>query len=358
MRGKFKITVLLAFGFGLLSTLDSAALFSMASESKIPEGWDRPVIKVPGKIVFQSNRDGGLSEIWLLKNGELKKIITGSKSDKDIPKELPEPYRGLFQGAFGDISKPQWSPDGKKILCLGEGDILIFDEDGKPIERIKPSKYPHLARWSPDGRAIYFTGLDGKPDGAGSYNIFRLNLPDRSEDRITNLDPLPGRRMILSFAVSPKENEVIFTMVGEKKHGISIWKINTDGSDLKLIIKYADDPSWSPDGSKITYASSNLPDGQRAGEHDEIFIFDIKTLQTTRITNNLWNDRNPVFSPDGTKIVFDSTRHVSTTHGSEIFVINIDGTKEARLTPPQKNPKYPNDLTRAWATDEYADWTA
>ena len=75
------------------------------------------------------------------------------------------------------------------------------------------------------------------------------------------------------------------------------------------------------------------------------------------MTDNTWDDTHPCFSPDGTKICFISRRHpdVDNFSGAELFVINIDGTQEARLTPPQKleGKHYPFD---AWATDEYPDW--
>ena len=42
----------------------------------------------------------------------------------------------------------------------------------------------------------------------------------------------------------------------------------------------------------------------------------------TRLTNNAASDAYPVFSPDGQKIAFTSTRDGN----SEIYVMNADGT--------------------------------
>jgi len=171
------------------------------------------------------------------------------------------------------------------------------------------------------------------------------------------LSPMPGIRHILSIAVSPDNKVIAFVMAGEDEYGISIWTVNTDGSGLKMLVKYASDPAWSPDGSKLAYSSNYLPTGEKINKFSKIFVLDLKTMQNIQVTKKGWEDRRPVFSPDGTKIAFESYRHREIAHGSELFVINIDGTGEARLTPPQKNPKYPNDMFRGWSTDQYPDWT-
>ena len=54
---------------------------------------------MPGKIVFQSNRDGALSEIWVLKNGKIRKIVSGKNTDEDISKQLSGPPAGVFGDA-------------------------------------------------------------------------------------------------------------------------------------------------------------------------------------------------------------------------------------------------------------------
>jgi len=50
---------------------------AMSLEAKVKEeafyNQEFPSAIVPGKIVFQSNRDGALSEIWILENGRIKK---------------------------------------------------------------------------------------------------------------------------------------------------------------------------------------------------------------------------------------------------------------------------------------------
>jgi TolB protein len=47
-----------------------------------------------------------------------------------------------------------------------------------------------------------------------------------------------------------------------------------------------------------------------------------------RLTDNLTDDVNPAWSPDGTRIVFEAYRDGQ----PEIYVMNADGSGQARLT--------------------------
>jgi len=333
-------------------------LFSMGEpgnrNATNPLSVEWPVVPVPGRLVFQSDRDGALSEIWLLEQGTLRKLASGTKTPQDVPKELPR----IFQSALADLQDPKWSPDGSKILCVGDEELVILLSNGSVEKRIRLSGVPHNAAWAPDGSAIYYTKIDKIPQRGGTYNIYRFGLQDRSERQVTNLDPMPGIRGIIAFAVSPDDRQVVFCMVGEKEYGISLWRIGTDGSGLEVLVKYGKSPAWSPDGTKIAYVSNYLPSGEKISKFEEILVYDVQTGTISRVTNNEWEDAQPVFSPDGTKIAFKSARHKIISHGAEIFVINLDGTGEARLTPPKPNPQYPNDPIRGWATDEHPDWAS
>lgn len=348
--GLFLLIVVLLFGcvaFAMEQNIDMNKTARQTSLNKIS------LATVPGKLVFQSNRDGALSEIWILEKGKLRKIASSLKTPKDLPAEVPD----VLQKALANLEEPKLSMDGSRILCTNDDHLIILGSDGNVLKKIKTKKYPNTAEWSPDNSSIYYAAADRLPDGSGTFNIYKLSLNDLSEKQITHLSPMPGVRRILSFSISPDDKTIAFQMWGEQEYGISIWKINTDGTDLKLLVKYAGDPKWSPDGTKLAYVTKHLPTGEEISKFLEIFVLDVKSGKTTRITNNEWEEHHPVFSPDGTKIAFKSARHSEIVHGSEIFVINLDGTDEARLTSPQPNPKYPNDPVRGWATDECPDWS-
>ncbi|MDP7336909.1 MAG: hypothetical protein QF648_03575, partial [Candidatus Marinimicrobia bacterium] len=60
----------------------------------------------------------------------------------------------------------------------------------------------------------------------------------------------------------------------------------------------------------------------------EIYIMDADGSNQTNITNTVGTDANPTFSPDGSKILFESIRDGNT----EVYIMNIDGSNQTNLT--------------------------
>ena len=102
-------------------------------------------------------------------------------------------------------------------------------------------------------------------------------------------------------AISPDGKTIAFNYKGD------IYVVNSKGGRaLPLVSHPAYDytPIWSPDGSKIAFASD------RYGNFD-IFTADIKTGQINRVTTHS-NDEQPwSFSPDCSKIYFSANLHTS-----------------------------------------------
>ncbi len=69
----------------------------------------------------------------------------------------------------------------------------------------------------------------------------------------------------------------------------------------------------------------------RAG-NQEIYVMDADGSNQTRLTDTPSNNIDPAFSPDGTKIAFASYRDDPKTERSEIYVMNADGGNQKRLT--------------------------
>lgn len=110
-----------------------------------------------------------------------------------------------------------------------------------------------------------------------------------------------------------------------------IYTINDDGSELTLVSVVAGSCSWSPDGSRIAF------DTTRDGS-SRIYLINADGKNPQALTDGRRREALPAWSPDGEWIAFQAN--------GDIYRIHPDRTEEERLTN-----NLANDQFAAWSPD-------
>ena len=111
-----------------------------------------------------------------------------------------------------------------------------------------------------------------------------------------------------------------------------------DSLDRRFRSSHSEEPAWSPDGTRVAFAS--FRDGDR-----EIYVMDADGGNPVNLTRHDAYDSAPAWSPDGRRIAFESERDGGVPH---IFVMNADGSSVEQLT---QEPRAPFAVSPAWSPD-------
>lgn len=117
-------------------------------------------------------------------------------------------------------------------------------------------------------------------------------------------------------------------------------------------------PDWSPDGTRIAFDSSRNDDYRDpvyCGDYcdRDVFIMDIATGATTQLTHNEASDWQPDWDPDGRRMVFVSNRNGD----EDIFVMDANLPEPGeRVFLTQLTHDLSSDIQPAWSPD--GNWIA
>ena len=256
--------------------------------------------------------------------------------------------------SLGRLSDPQLSPDGKTILygvsytSIAENRSVrnLFTlpvEGGTPTQLTMDGKSIASARWSANGQSIYF--LQGGKLYNAPYKNGRLgkrtllaDIPSGIEDYL--LSPDESQLIYVTGVHSPVEvpsdtdplldkakayatedlmyrhwdhwrTEIAHSFVAALGNGVI-----TEGMDIlgeeEAAFELPNGPfsdiadlCWSPDGRYIAYACKKLSGKQFAFSTNTcIYLYCPLTGETTQITCSGGYDTHPVWSPDGSRLVW------------------------------------------------------
>jgi len=233
------------------------------------------------------------------------------------------------------ISYLRISPDETKIAYItGENPnyyIYICDIDGNSSYKLTDTTvtgYTNFGRglsWSPDGTQLLF-----------NHNsiLYRINSDGSN---LTNIATAPTSRSFLFIDWSSTGDKIVTQTMGSWGYANEIYIMDSDGSNMTKLVDDLPGGMYgatiSPDGQKIAYAYDVTENEEYWGKHkkDSIFVMNIDGSELTNISihnTEESNDRIPIWSTDGKKILFHSNVYET---GSDIWIMNIDGTNREKV---------------------------
>ena len=195
------------------------------------------------------------------------------------------------------VGWPEFLPDGRSYLYLGAGpkSVLKLGRIGSKQTR---DLFPCDSRvqYAPPGYLIFSRGgtLVAQPFDAGAGRI--------------KGDPIPIAEQVLTNTVGGADFSVSDTgvLAYSTRGGLlgHVDLLDRGGRRLSSISPDADvlNPALSPDGKRLAV---RMRDAQRGGNRD-IWIIDVIRRVSSRLTFGVRNENYPIWSPDGSRILYHS----------------------------------------------------
>ena len=292
------------------------------------EGGQAPVLSPDGMSVVFSG--GGPLRVKSLSGGPSTELVTGGTNatfgadgmlyyrmiNTGIVWRVPvtggeaEAFTSEMEGV--DLKYLDALPGGSGLLMtIGRGDLLqsgigVVGPGGGEVRELFAGA---MARYAESGHIVYTTA-----DGtlmAARFDLGSLEVTGA---------PVPMLEGVLVKATSASQFALSETGILVYREGGSgggggsrLVTVDLEGNEEALVLgpRRIEAVSWSPDGQSVVYSSE-----------DQIYTYNVALGTTPRQLTFEGTNNRPVFSPDGTRVAFDSNREG--TDGTDLFVKNLD----------------------------------
>ncbi|OLE54899.1 MAG: hypothetical protein AUG51_06065 [Acidobacteria bacterium 13_1_20CM_3_53_8] len=280
--------------------------------------------------------------------------------------------------SFEFLNDPHISPDGKLIAYVvtaidqrqnrRQSNIWVAATDGSQPPRAftTSAQSSNSPRWSPDGQYLAF--LSSRPAGTET----NANAPGASTMQTPSATPTPASSP--TAPASPGITSAQATAAAETPRS-QIYLLPMQGGEARRVTNLKNGVNsfqWSPDGTRFVVVSRiGASDAQQSrsdvrhyfhlsykfndtGWFDDhrghLWVVDARNGAAKQITSGEeWNDSDPQWSPDGTKIAFvsDRTGHAfDESRNTDVWVISAEGGRLTKISDHDESDESPR-----WSPD-------
>jgi Tol biopolymer transport system component len=268
----------------------------------------------PFKIVFASNRDGGMNIYSMNLNGSSRTPLTTDSTDSNgttnsCPELSPNYTKVLY------IKNTSINIEVRVVNIGGSNDICVTS--------VSDSAYNYIATWTPAGQILLWV-YDGTTVSLKTFDPTANAIGNTwSTSGITSL----SQTNIYAIWMSSKDNTILVSSAS------GIYELNVTGTTVskqnQITIADVNSPglaSWSPDGNMIIFTDSDGTIYSAAADGSKV---------TTLASG--YHGAYPFYTPDKTKIIFAGYDSHGSSTSYQIFSMSAGGTNINNLTNDGSN---------------------
>ncbi|MDX1625969.1 MAG: S41 family peptidase [Wenzhouxiangellaceae bacterium] len=227
--------------------------------------------------------------------GRLRVLDTRSGEDRPLTVRVPDDgvNRRVRTLDVGDqIGDAMLSPTAQRVLFYARGDLFNAPVEDGVVRNLTRSSDAHdrEAAWSADGQSIVFVS-----DASGEEALWIVAADGSTPPRQLTED---AENRFYRPVHAPEGDRIAYS----DKEG-RIWIVSADGKGDP--VEVGRDPGWrnrdydwSPDGRWLAFSLT--------GENNlrSLHVHDVESGRTRRISEGLFSEYQPAFSPDGELLYF------------------------------------------------------